>query len=240
MAALPQWMLHSGNQIDGDRWLVEFKTYEEYLDFLVTPTDLKNLRSTHIAQTIAELGYRSAGETLTREQFNTRRERVVEMFNPTRKSHVLCAGRHPDFENVVLQELGTRERANRVGLLATIIFVRALTPAGHEVSGYVDYAHRLNTEDWMPFFQGKKRLWPRPNDLGYYHWRAGISRSNHSPNFKVIIDPERGLLFQNKYDRKVVCVDPSRAPGQNTTREVLKTNDYKQFVVYDHVVRRRS
>ena len=50
-------------------------------------------------------------------------------------------------------------------LLQTIIFIRDKNPRGQEISGYIDYAHRLKTEDFEPYFSGKKRLIPRPSDL---------------------------------------------------------------------------
>lgn len=45
-------------QIEADKRLLEFKTYEDYLDSLVSPLDLCNLQSTVVSRTIAELGYR--------------------------------------------------------------------------------------------------------------------------------------------------------------------------------------
>lgn len=30
-----------------------------------------------------------------------------------------------------------------------------------------------------------KRLWPRATDLGYHHWRIGITTCNDSVNYKV-------------------------------------------------------
>ncbi|KAM3171740.1 hypothetical protein ACTXT7_016003 [Hymenolepis weldensis] len=38
---------------------------------------------------------------------------------------------------------------------------------GHEISGYIDYAHRLKTEDFVPYFSGKKKLMPRVGDLSH-------------------------------------------------------------------------
>lgn len=67
----------------------------------------------------------------------------------------------------------------------SIIFIRHFTKGGFEISGYIDYAHRLIAENWAPFFKYGKTLWPRDNDLGYYHWRHGTVRSNISRNYKV-------------------------------------------------------
>lgn len=49
----------------------------------------------------------------------------------------------------------------------TIVFIRDKNARGQEISGYIDYAHRLKTEDFEPYFSGKKRLLPRPSDLRY-------------------------------------------------------------------------
>ena len=47
----------------------------------------------------------------------------------------------------------------------SIIFIRDRNAGVQEVSGYIDYAHRLQTEDFEAYFSGKKRLMPRRSDL---------------------------------------------------------------------------
>ena len=56
----------------------------------------------------------------------------------------------------------------------------------------------------------------------------------------MIADQEGGLLFKNKRDRKVINVDPRAKPGDNSTRVEIKTDEYLQVVLYDHVTRRRN
>nr|CAD7460476.1 unnamed protein product [Timema tahoe] len=227
------------NQVEGDRRLLQFHSYEDYLDSFVTPTDLKYLRSTVAARAIAELGYRSSGETLSRELFHKRLKAVKESLYPSRKPYQLCSV-NLHFDDDLLKELALRERPNRVGLLATIIFLRDFTRIGHEISCYIDFAERLKTENWLPIFEGRHRIWPRPTDLGYYHWKTGKNNCNSTGNYKAIIDPVKGLLFQNRHDRKVVCVDPNLpTPGTNSTRIIVKSTTYEQVVLYDHVVRRK-
>lgn len=58
--------------------------------------------------------------------------------------------------------------------------------------------------------------------------------------FQVIAENEKGLLFKNKRDRKVINVDPKAVPGDNSTRTELQTDEYIQAVIYDHVTRRRA
>jgi hypothetical protein len=90
----------------------------------------------------------------------------------------------------------------------SVIFIRDKNAKGQEVSGYIDYALRLKTEPFEPYFERKKKLLPKPTDLSYYNWETQTSTSNSTPNFQVIADSETGLLFKNKRDRKVINVDP--------------------------------
>lgn len=61
-------------------------------------------------------------------------------------------------------------------------------------------------EDFEPYFDGKRKLLPRPSDLSFYNWDTAASTSNSSPNFQVLADNDAGLLFKNKRDRKVRAV----------------------------------
>ncbi|CAN0471943.1 unnamed protein product, partial [Ectocarpus sp. 8 AP-2014] len=139
-----------------------------------------------------------------------------------------------------LLALGNREELVRNGKLTSIIFVRDVNSKGQEVSGYIDYAHRLRSTNFEPYFERRKKLMPRPTDLSYYNWETQTSTSTSTPNFQVIADGEAGLLFKNKRDRKVVNVDPKAPPGDNTTRTEIRTPEYRQVVIYDHMTRRKS
>ncbi|XP_069482261.1 cilia- and flagella-associated protein 299 isoform X2 [Ambystoma mexicanum] len=136
--------------------------------------------------------------------------------------------------------LAEREEANRSGKLSSIIFIRDRSARNQELSGYIDYANRLKNEDFEPYFSGKKKLMPRPNDLSFYNWETHVSTSNASPNYQVIAENASGLLFKNKRDRKIINVDPKASPGDNTTRTPIQTDLYIQVVIYDHVTRRKT
>lgn len=45
-------------QVEADRRLLQFETYDDYLDSLTTPQDHCFLQSTTTSRTLAELGYR--------------------------------------------------------------------------------------------------------------------------------------------------------------------------------------
>lgn len=61
----------------------------------------------------------------------------------------------------------------------------------------------MKLEEFDQYFEGRKKLLPRPSDLSYYNYDTVVSTSNNSPNFQVVADNAAGLLFKNKHDRKV-------------------------------------
>lgn len=100
-----------------ERKLLDYETYDDYLDSFVNTSDYCYIRSSYYGRQIAELGYRSTSETLTKKQFYIRKEAVREALFPTRKPHVLlsadCTSTDP-----FLQELAVRERPNRLCILS--------------------------------------------------------------------------------------------------------------------------
>lgn len=226
-----------GTQTDSDRRLLEFQNYEEYLDSLVTPVDICYLGSSKIARQLAELGYRCTGETLSEESFYRRLRIVRDLLFPVRRPYELTSelvtpsGR-------LMEELALRERANRLGILSTVVFVRHFTRLQFEESAYVDFADRLKSENWLSYYRGERRLSPFKRDLAYYHWRTGKTCLNETSNYVPIVDPERGLLFKNIHDRHMIAVDPTAAsPGVQTTRVRIRCPFYEHAILYDHVVR---
>ncbi|RQM19084.1 hypothetical protein B5M09_013340, partial [Aphanomyces astaci] len=121
---------------------------------------------------------------------------------------------------------------------------KQLASAGKDFSQLAFLSALANREEmseaFEPYFERKKRLLPKPSDLSYYNWETQTCTSNSSPNFQVIADSETGLLFKNKRDRKVINVDPKANPGDNSTRTEIKTNEYMQVVIYDHMTRRKN
>ena len=53
------------------------------------------------------------------------------------------------------------------------------------MSGYIDYGHRLKTENMEPYFERKRVLMPKAADLSFYNWETQMSTSNPTPNFQV-------------------------------------------------------
>ena len=95
------------------------------------------------------------------EEFEARKREIEQLkYKAAHKvPKILCsAGREygPNFP--FLQALADREEMVRNGKLTSIIFIRDKNAKGQEVSGYIDFAHRLKIEDFTPYFAKKKKL----------------------------------------------------------------------------------
>lgn len=224
-----------------DNIVTEYSTYEDFLDSQITSLDLFYLEDEELARQLVELGYRGSGEVLKREEFEARKQAAEASRLSKRSQQKSLASSGKELRDPLLRELAKREEANRSGKMTSIVFIRDNNARGQEISGYIDYAHRLKTEEFEPYFQGKKRLQPRPSDLSFYNWETQTSKSNPTPNYQVIAENSTGLLFKNKRDRKILNVDPkASSPGDNSTRNVIETTKYIQVVIYDHITRRKT
>ncbi|XP_041109349.1 cilia- and flagella-associated protein 299 [Polyodon spathula] len=223
-----------------DNIVTEFNTYEDFLDSQITSLDLYYLEDEELARQLVELGYRGSGEVLKREEFESRKAAAEASRLSKRSQQKTLASAGKELKDNFLKALAQREEANRSGKMTSIIFIRDRNSHGQEISGYIDYAHRLKTEEFEPYFNGKKRLLPRPTDLSFYNWETQVSTSNPSPNYQVIAENLSGLLFKNKRDRKILNVDPKVSPGDNSTRTPVQTSLYIQAVIYDHITRRKT
>ncbi|KAK6191836.1 cilia- and flagella-associated protein 299 [Patella vulgata] len=225
----------------GDNIVTEFNTYEDFLDSQITSLDLYYLEDEELARQLVELGYRGSGEVLKREEFEARKQAAEASRLSKRSQQKTLASSGKELKDPFLKCLAQREEANRSGKMTTIVFIRDRNSRGQEISGYIDFAHRLKTEDFEPYFGGRKRLLPRPSDLSFYNWETQTSTSNPTSNYQVIAENASGLLFKNKRDRKIINVDPkASSPGDNSTRTIIETPRYIQIVIYDHITRRKT
>ncbi|XP_065910110.1 cilia- and flagella-associated protein 299-like isoform X2 [Dysidea avara] len=231
----------AGQQVS-DNIVSEFGTYQEFLDSQITRKDLFYLEDEELARQLVELGYRGSGEVLKRDEFEQRKQIAEASKLSRREQKTVLASAGKDLKgSVFLEALAEREEANRSGKMTTILFIRDRNSKGQEISGYIDYAHRLKSEDFEPYFTGRRKLLPRHTDLSFYNWETNLASSTHSPNYQVISDNSAGLLFKNKRDRKIVNVDPKApTPGDNTSRQAIPTTKYLQVVIFDHVTRRKA
>ncbi|XP_028270570.1 cilia- and flagella-associated protein 299 [Parambassis ranga] len=227
-----------------DSCLSNYGSYEDYLDSKLTPVDLFYLKKRDFARKLVEHGQK--GPVLSREEFEEKKaaadaaqaaEAAKRSLDYKRNPARTLASAGKEFGDSFLRALAAREEANRSGKMTSVIFIRDHNTLGQEVSGYIDYAHRLKTQDFEPFFSGKTRLMPGRSDLCYYNWKTQVSTSNSSPNFEVLYDNPDGILFKNKRDKKILNVDPLSGPGEDSTRTFLQSDLYVHVVIYDHNIR---
>ncbi|EFC50775.1 hypothetical protein NAEGRDRAFT_34729 [Naegleria gruberi] len=241
------------NPIHDPKALFKYPTYEDYLDEKINTKDLFYLENQDLARAIIENEYKRYN-ILSRDNFEEQKKKyMLSLTNKTPnmttnlisnsdpgKTDKLCSfGK--DLRNYpLLNELAKREAKVRSGRLNTIIFIRDYDKKGNEVSGYIDYGHRLKNEDFEEYFSLKKRLMPKTSDLSYYNWKTQTVSYNNSSTFQVIANSENGLFFRHRRDRKVISVDPKSNIGDNSERRVIKTDEYLQVVLYEHRPRRKN
>lgn len=105
----PLAIFKASPQIEADRRLLQFNTYEDYLDSLGTHQDKCYLQSVEVSRSIAELGYRSSGETLSREQFEKRLAAVYLYLYPPYKPYE-SASEGMTRDDPLKMDLALRER----------------------------------------------------------------------------------------------------------------------------------
>ena len=106
-------------------------------------------------RTLIELGLRGSGATLKRAEFEARKQADRERnLHKEVAARALASAGADVGDKPLLAALAAREELVRSGKLSTILFLRTTNKAGQEVSGYIDYAHRLQTDAWEPVFRG--------------------------------------------------------------------------------------
>ncbi|KAJ6646105.1 Cilia- and flagella-associated protein [Pseudolycoriella hygida] len=230
-----------------DRKLLDYETYEDYLDSFVQTDDIFYLRNRDFVRINAALGHRSSSEILSRSAFYSRQKIVREELFPSRQHHILFSHMYKLNDELLLQ-LAQRERPNRVGMMMTIIFIRHRLPNGVEISGYIDFEDSLRKSiffdeapiDWYSVFKHKKRLLPTKQDLGYFNWGTGYSCLTNTKNYKAISDPIIGLIFESRIDRRQILMNPSAQCSRGTTRTHVQSDNYGHIILFDHVVRNKK
>ena len=95
---------------------------------------------------------------MTREEFDLRKREIEEQkfASLNKQPKTLCSQGKDLTGKTFLQALASREENVRNGKLTSIIFIRDRNQLGQEISGYIDYAHRLKVDDnFALYFDGK-------------------------------------------------------------------------------------
>lgn len=223
----------------------KFETYEDYLDSQVSARELLYLEDEQLARDLVEFGVSRGGE-LTRAEFAARKESVknskskkeATALTPKILAH---AGKAESYQvSPLLVALAEREELVSSGRLSCIIFVRTRNSKGQEISGYIDYAHRLKVDNFADYFARKKKFLPRNTDLSFYNWETQSPSCTPTTNFQVLAKGPGGLQFKSKKDRKIITVDPKAEPGDNSRRVDINDPSFAQVILFDHVTRRKT
>ena len=209
--------------------------YEAFLDSQISEIDQNYLQDSDIAREFIELGYRGVGHVITRQDFQERKHRAELALNSRRQGPISIISDTLTVTEPFAKALAAREDANQTTRLLTIIFIRDRNHLGHEISAYMDYAHRLKIEDFTSFFLGQHKLIPSTNDLSFYNWDTHMCTSNETSNFRLLPDVN-GIRFRCEHDRKIVHVDPeSQYYGDGTTRTIVNAPGYLQVILYVNI-----
>jgi len=221
--------------------IAAYATYEEFLDSQVTARDLNYVGDVNMARVFVELGYRGNRKEQCKEQFLAMKEEIERRKMEGRLgTHIFLSAGMVFEDDAMLRALQQREEANRMGKQASIIMIRDYNEAGQEISGYIDYAWRLATEDFKFYFNGMKKLLPNTRDLSFYNWESTHIYNKNTPNYELIANSSKGMMFLNKRDQKIVYVDPGSSPGDNSARTIVPAEQYKSVIIFDHYNRRRT
>jgi len=226
-----------------DRSVMDFASYEDFLDSLVTKHDRFYLEDRGMMRKAMELGHNQTRTTYTLEAFTQAKQEVMDRLinkrSTYKKPEVISAGR--DFShNILLRMLQQREEANITGKQSSIIMIRDFNEHGHEISGYIDFSHRLHTDDFRLIFDETKRLLPRKGDLSFMNWAKFQVFGHSSPNYELLTTSSASMKFRNKRDNKIMNVDPMvKNCGENTSRTVIPAEDYKHVIIFDHYNRKK-
>ena len=233
--------------------LDQFDTYESYLDSFVTLNDLNYLGNIEVARQLIELGVNIKTEILTKELFQKKKEWLIEIRKTRFQTKVqkLCFKCVKDpsvYEtDAFLSAIAKREEDIVNGRLLVIVFIRAKIKRENqklvEISGYIDLAERIKSEDFQAYYERTRILLPRKTDLSYYNWNTGTCYINDSKNFKnEEVYEKQELMFKNKRNRKSLAISSDRTDDENSSRIELTSfiPEYEQIVLFDHFSKRKQ
>ena len=139
---------------------MDYATYEEYLDAQISETDLFYLEDEDLARQPVELGYRGAGDTLKRDEFEARKRALAERGQKKAVESARLVSAEKDLSQYpVLLALQKREELIRAGkltstqsLLATHFYKNCTTgPRASELS-----IHAGNQNSTLPTRQERQ------------------------------------------------------------------------------------
>jgi len=214
-----------------------YETYQQFLDSRMMQQDVDYISDVSMIRKLIELGYRTDKEELSEAEFYRRKTEIARLRRIKRLGLKYVISYNMNFANdPLLANLKLREGPNKTGEIHSVVFVMCLDTKGIEVSGYIDLAHRLVTDNFEKIFKKQKLLIPKHSDLSHCNHKFLSTRNTDSPNWKVVASLTRGLTFVNKVDKKTLYVDGDQSCGELTSKVTVEDQNYRRLLIFDHHV----
>ncbi|XP_017153665.1 cilia- and flagella-associated protein 299 [Drosophila miranda] len=231
-----------------DLSVLDFDTYNDYINSFATADDERFLSNQKIIKSIVQLGYRTTKVPYDNDEFDRRVLIAEQAIRPkTTTMGLLGDFMSPSNNDPVLLEFKRREVPNLNKYLSTIVFTSYISSDGYEISGYIDLdsSWRMGGSDtkkidWQCVFEGRCRVRPMAHHLSYSNARYNMVKYTHSDNYLVMHDHHFGLLFMHKGDHKIITVGGQvNLYSRNAKRSMVYSPKLGYVVFYDHLVRKK-
>ncbi|XP_017857117.1 PREDICTED: uncharacterized protein C4orf22 [Drosophila arizonae] len=232
-----------------DFGVLDFDTYEDYLESYTTKQDKQYLRSHDMIARYLKLGYRATSAPYDAAEFKRRQFLAMHAIRP-KTSNDQCFSRFlsPNNTDPVLLQFKEREFPIYSKILATIVFTMYTDKKGSEISAYIDLGmswanttrQAYNHANWKGIYEGRAHLRPMPHHLSYRNAQYNVFYYTDSENFKVVHDDRYGLMFMHKGDHKYLPVGGHDNPfNRNVHRSTVISPKYGSVIFYDHTLRKK-
>ncbi|XP_023170758.2 cilia- and flagella-associated protein 299 [Drosophila hydei] len=231
--------------------LLNYNSYEEYLDSFLNINDIAYLRNWDISRQFIQnaCGKSCMGRLLSRSEFEVERVKLEVRMNPRRVCDSTLFGNNYTGDDPVLRQFAARELKLLKKQISTIVFLIMRSKKGLNISGYIDLEQSMRESrfkdsehyvNWPAIFEGKAKLMPRPNNLSYFDWHLNKMYCTDSDNYSVVTSGAHSLLMKHRGDHKIICVNAECFCSfhRNAERNVYSSDIYGDCLFFDHIVRR--
>ncbi|SPP81888.1 cilia- and flagella-associated protein 299 [Drosophila guanche] len=231
--------------------LLEFHSYNEYVDQFITLSDVRYLRNWDFQRKLIKnaCGKSCLGGLLTEEEYQDRRQQELDMLKPRGLGQSQLFGDFLNSNDRVLKQIAKREKMLLNKHLSTIIYLLMRSSNGLEVSGFIDLEQSLRESrflsskyfvDWKGVFEGTVKLRPGKHHLSHYDWYKNRVVYNDSDNFQVVDEGAHSLLMKHRGDHKMICVNMKCdcPASKNARRSMHASPIYGHAIFFDHIIRR--
>jgi hypothetical protein len=213
-----------------DSLITKFNTYDDYLDYNLSPNDKFYLDNLDMARFVIQIGGRKVG-LLTQHEFVAKKNAIMasQRHRLRRTRAVARQKAYNTGDSPFLAAIAARDAALGSGSMVCILYLLARNRKGQEVSGYIDLGERLFDTDYSKLFSGDSILLPTRKDLSYYNWATRQAhQQSESSNFQFV--PNAQLSFLVKADQSILNLNSK----PSTVLEFESGDSYIEAAFFDH------